>query len=316
MKSKLLIVLCTLVLLIGALGMTASADADVIILQEDTASITVTEDTYLNLNGFDVSSVTVSGGKLYVFDGQTDDFTVADGNYGTITTITGEFAAADGYVMVNDGGYSFHKVDLSLTDMSLRAENVGLYCKSNFLGDEVVAENVNTFGVALSIKGEPNAENLNEDCRYSTFPGSKFAEGNATSTLLKDIMKTGNAYLTNKVNANTPVYASAYIQLKDGSYIFGECQSRSLKQQAQGANGLWTVLTDAQKSAMKELFTTFQSVMKDWDLTGISLGELADVVYDAQTWYEEFMSLPIANNNMTVAERRQLTLDHFRLQLS
>ena len=209
MARKLIIIACALTLLIGVLSMTAAAESDVIILQADTASLTIEQDTYLNLNGFDVESVTVSGGKLYIFDGQTDDFTVADGNYGKIASITGDFTAAESYVMVSDGGYSFHKVDLSLTDMSLRAENVGLYCKSNFAGDEVVAANVKTFGVALSIKEAPNAENLEEKCRYSTFSGEKFAQGSATSTLLKDVMKSGNAYLINKTNANTPVYASA-----------------------------------------------------------------------------------------------------------
>ena len=316
MKNRMTTVLFVLVLLVGLLGMTASAEADVLILQENTDSITITQDTYLNLNGFDVGSVTVSSGKLYVFDGQTDDFTVADGNYGKITSINGDFAAAEGYVMVNEDGYSFHKVDLSLTDMSLRAENVGLYCKSNFAGDEVVAEHVKTFGVALSIKGEPTVENLNEDCQYSTFSGSKFADGKATSTILKGIMKVGNANLMNRINADTPVYARAYIQMDDGSYTFGQCQSRSLKQQAQGVNGIWTLLSDEQKDSMRNLFAAFQSVMKNWDLTGISLGEYADIVDDANTWYEEFMKLPIVNSQMTLQERRQLALDAFRLQLS
>lgn len=317
MTRKFLLVMCALVLLIGALGMTASAEADVIILQEDTASITVTEDTYLNLNGYDVGSVTVSSGKLYIFDSQTDDFTVADGNYGKITTITGDFAAAEGYVMVNDGGYSFHKVEMKLTDMSLRAETVGLYCKSEFAGDEVVAQNVKTYGVALSVKGVPNAENLDDTCQRSSF--ADFTNGKATSTMLNGILKTGNAYLINKVNADTPVYANAYIEMKDGSIVFGEYQSRSLKMQVQGINGMWCLLTDAQKAAMKELFTTFQSVMKSWDLTGISYGDYADVFADPYTpyaWYKEFKSLSIARDNMPVEERRQLALDHFRLQLS
>ena len=314
MRSKLLIILCALALMIGLLGMTASAEADVLILQEDTDSITVTQDTYLNLNGFDVGSVTVSSGMLYVFDGQTDDFSVADGNYGKITSINGNYAAAEGYVMVNEDGYSFHKVEMKLTDMSLRSETVGLYCKSEFAGDEVVARNVKTYGVALSIKGAPNAENLDETCERSTFDG--FTNGKATSTMLNGILKTGNAYLTNKVNADTPVYASAYIEMNDGSFVFGQCQSRSLKQQVQGANGMWALLTDAQKSAMKEMFGKFTSIMGKWDLTGISLGEYADVVADPYTWYEEFMNLPIANNDMTVRERRQLALDYFRLQLS
>ena len=42
----------------------------------------------------------------------------------------------------------------------------------------------------------------------------------------------------------------------------------------------------------------------------------ANIVADPKTWYEEFMALPIANENMTTDELRQLCVDAFKANLS
>lgn len=42
----------------------------------------------------------------------------------------------------------------------------------------------------------------------------------------------------------------------------------------------------------------------------------AGIVIDTKTWYDEFMALPIANENMTEQELRQLCVDAFRLNMS
>ena len=44
--------------------------------------------------------------------------------------------------------------------------------------------------------------------------------------------------------------------------------------------------------------------------------EFAGIVADPKTWYEEFMALPIANENMTEDELRQLAADAFRVNLT
>ena len=299
MKNRLLTVLCVFALLIGAFGIAAAAvDANTvatidaqgfdnlqdalaaegqIVLHKDIdETVVIEKDTYIDLNGHNIAAVNVTAGTLYVSDCQTDDFTVADGVYGKIASASGNVVAARDYLMVDEEGLSFHKVDLTLTAMSLRAEKAGLYCKSNFGGDEVVAKYVKTFGVAMSIQGEPTAENLNETCRYSSFAGSKFATGEATSTLLKGIMKEEHAYLFNKVNAETPVYARAYIQLKDGSYVFGTCESRSLRDQTEAIDYGFAELTDSQKNAAVEMFRSFKSVIKNWDVSALPEAYQAD----------------------------------------
>ena len=278
MKKRILTLVCILALLVAALGIAAAAEADVITLNENLETYEVTKDTYLNLNGYSIENVTVNEGvSLYVFDKETDDYTVADGKYGKIAEYTGNVSAAEGYAKIESDGYSFHKVDLSLTSMSLRADEAGLYCKSSFLGDEVVAENVKTFGVAMSIKGEPTEQNLKDTCAYSSFAGSKFATGEATSTLLKGIMKERNGYLVNNANATTLVYAKAYIQLQDGSYVFGECQSRNMKDQVEAiADEAWEKLSAEQQKAVVSMYRKFSDVMDQWSVTKVEAATLFD----------------------------------------
>ena len=44
--------------------------------------------------------------------------------------------------------------------------------------------------------------------------------------------------------------------------------------------------------------------------------QYAGIVIDTKTWYDEFMALPIANENMTEQELRQLCVDAFRLNMT
>lgn len=259
----------------GYISLIVSTDEDVV----------VDKDIYLALNGNSVTGkVTVNEGcTLYGMDNYTDDYTVADGKYGKLTNVTGTVAgvpvdsdlAEDGYLAINESGaYSFHRVNLQIYAMNLRAEETGIYYKSNFAGDELVASNVESFGVALSLLATPNAENLEELCKYSVITGFESGEssnrGNTNSTLLKGIMKTTNSDARNRLNANTPVYGNAYILTTDGRYLFGEVVSRSLTEQLQGVDQLWDSLSTVQSNTVLEMYKTYTSVMKNWDIPNIT----------------------------------------------
>jgi len=320
------------------------ADAeDIIRLQRDTEEeVTVTGEVFLDLNGHDIAKVNAENGALYVMDSQTSDFVAkTEDDYGVIRAYVGdvqEYCAPEeyggfGWLMFNDNGTnaSFHYVELRVTDMVLQpktegeeAYNPNIYYKCAFKADDFVAEKVETFGVALSVIEAPSAQNLEDKCGYSKFtgfqPGPNGNEQN-TGTVLKGIMKETNANLINKRNSTIPIYGSAYIQLANDEYVFGDCGSRTLKEQTQKAHSRWTLLNtnseadNIKKAALKELSGRYPSVMESWDLPDLDQ-KYNDVVYDASTWYEEFVNLPIVNSNMSEAELRQLVVDAFRLQLS
>ena len=128
--KRFLSAFCALAMLLSVLNLAVFASAEddtaqnvqsteatgVITLQEDTADLTVTEDTYLDLNGYDITNVVVTGGTLYCSDSKTDDYAVADGDYGKITgTIEGNVVADQGYLQIAEAdGISFHCVNLEI----------------------------------------------------------------------------------------------------------------------------------------------------------------------------------------------------------
>ena len=265
-------------------ALTACDKGLITLLKNNTETVTISKDTCIDLNGFSLlGAVTVAeDATLYGMDSETDDFTVADGTYGKITKATGNVQGLeetlghtkDSYLMINESGsISFHRVQLQLTAMSFRPEAMGLYYKSTFAADEKVAENVERFGVALSVVGEPNAENFASQCKASWFTGFQSgANGNAAdtcSTLLKGIMKLTNKKETNVSNATLPVYGRAYVLTTDGRYVFGHSNSRTLQRQVKDVNKIWSSLTSAQKLAVQEVYNQYEEIMSSWSLGNI-----------------------------------------------
>jgi len=245
-------------------------------LQKDVeANITATKNMLLDLNGYDITgNVTANSNvEIAVMDSQTADFTVEDENgYGKILGTVSGLKAEDDYIMITEeDGVSFHCVDLTIKAMTLRPAESGVYFKSDFAGDELVAGKVEAFGVALSVKDVPNADNLGKTSLYSRFTqfnaGKQDAE--VTSTLLRRVMKTTNADQVNHRNANMPVYGRAYILTADGEYIFGESVSRTFKEQVEAVDTMWSQLSETQQTAMEQMYEQFADVMDEWTLPNL-----------------------------------------------
>lgn len=259
-----------LVFLLGAaiLGVSAAQTQDMIVLEADATGLEFTGDTYVDLNGYSISGVTVTNGTLYCMDSQTADYTVADGMYGRLTEVSGAVQAAEGYLQVTeDGGSSFHKVDLEITDMTLRPASAGVYYQCNFSGDEVVAARVERYGVALSLHGEPTADALGVASYFTDFQAGQ-GSNSGSSTLLKGIMKPTNRQQVNAKNAELEVYGRAYIQTVDG-YMLGTAVKRSLRQQVELVDAMWDTLDADQKAAVAQLYETYPAVMSGWDIPNI-----------------------------------------------
>ena len=272
---------------------------DVIKLEQNVTTMTVNKDVYVDLNGKNIVTLTVNGGAFYGLDSQTDDYDIdADnhtgyGKIGTINNIDGKVTGApvdvlptedtdtypngfkDGYLMVTEDGYgtSFHRINLQIYTMKLKAETVGLYYKSKFGGDALVAANVAKYGIACSIVEEPTAANLDEKCKLSSFTGFVAGEnaGENTSTLISGVMRETNPSLINNRNANMAVYGRAYILTKDNQYLLGSCQSRNLKKQVELASEdrYWNGYTAPQKEEIAAMYKKYVSVMSNWDVSNI-----------------------------------------------
>ena len=272
--KRILSMLCVLAIMLGMITVPAFAAAesavqqDVTVLSADAENLTVESDTYIDLNGHSIAGVTVAdGATLYVSDSQTDDYDVADGIYGAVTGISGAVAAAEGYIAITEeGAVSYHKVDLTLTSMTLRPAVAGVYYNSAFAADAVVARNVVSYGVALSVAAEPTAENLDTLCGYSTITG--FEEGEKSGTLLTGVMNESNTDYANDRNAAMAIYGRAYIKTAEG-YTFGACASRNLKTQVEAIDTVFASLKEAQSAAILAMYAAYESVMANWNVPNI-----------------------------------------------
>ena len=249
----------------------ADANSEIQLIGDVTQTITVSKDLCLDLNGFDlVGNVTATAGAtLYVLDSQTDDYTVSDSNgYGRIIGTATGVRAWDGYVMLTEtDGISFHRVELRITAMTLRASCAGVYFKCQFAGDEVIARNVDGYGVALSVDGVPTADAPGTCSRYEDFTTQNGVTVN--STLLEGIMHPMQSDEINEQHAAMPVYGRPYILTKDGQYIFGECVNRTFRQQVEMVDAMWPELTDVQKATVIDMYWSYYAVMDNWDIPNI-----------------------------------------------
>ena len=246
-----------------------------------TGDVTVDKTVILDLNGKNINgTVTVWEGKtLYGADLTTDDYDIEDGIYGKIKAVTGSvtslLARVDGtkdYLMVKEtDGVSFHRVNLTLTHITLTPENASVKYKSAFEGDRLVAENVKQFGIAFHLTEAPNVNNLTLEThsRFTDFQPGPNMNGTTAGTSVVNVMTTDRDEYHNGMNAKRSVYGSAYILTNDGEYLFGQVVSRSFREVVIETDGIWDTLEADQKTAVVELYKRFEDNMKYWGLKNI-----------------------------------------------
>lgn len=89
------------------------------------------------------------------------------------------------------------------------------------------------------------------------------------STSLVNIINISNDSMTNNRNANTVIYVRPYVEMKDGSFVYGDVGSITMKEVAQMVDAIYSTLTDAQKRGLLGMYERFTSCMKGWGLSNI-----------------------------------------------
>ena len=264
----------------------ACTDGNVELLNDTPENVTISKDITLQLNGCSVTGgITVAeGATLYLKDAATDDFTVADGIYGKVAKVTGNVTGAangsDTYLLLSENGaISAHLVRLNIHTMTLRVDNTddkqepGLYYKSDFKGDEKIAPQIDSYGVALSVMTKPDATNLeSSDIRYTAHDhfegGADGNRGHSSSTLLTGILKEQNSDAKNKRNLNLNIYGRAYAKTADGQVIVGNLVERSLLEQLQAIDQMVPSLAEIQVTGVVKLYNKF-GILENYEIPGI-----------------------------------------------
>jgi len=260
-----------------AIGSCALTDR-LVLMADVTADISIDTLIHMDLNGFDITGNISGKGTLACMDNKTDDFTVADGDYGRIrgevrcalTAVTAQApCSSDHYVTVEtEEGISFHCIRLEITEAALRPSCAGIYYLSSFCGDEMVSEEIRSLGVILNAAELPTPENMDTTSLYTVL-GKSVLNKKGYSCLLSGIMKPENEDSENVTRAATDVYAAAYVTLTDGTVLMGQVRSTNLQKQVSGVDAGWKTLSLAQKQAYVAMYQSFSSAMEteDWTVT-------------------------------------------------
>lgn len=171
------------------------------LLADSDEEVTAQGDLYLDLNGYSLQKVTVSG-KLYGMDSATNAYEASGAKIGIVDgTYAAHYRNSDTkrYLAVAEGdGVSFHRFYMGITKVSLVPAATGFGYKAEFYGDAAVQAQIASIGYKLWITE------------------------NAVVTRTADFKNTLTLRLQNFDVANygeTAVNASVMITLTDGSVI-------------------------------------------------------------------------------------------------
>jgi len=236
-------------------------------LYGESNTLNLTKDAVVDLNG---NALAVSGsGKLYGFDSSNDDY---DG-YGIVT---GEVDAAPWYTAPTGGlyvtvtdetGTSFHRLDMVLTNISLRPSAAGIYYTAQWSCDEVLAPQIDNYGMAVSVQDMPGADFAKDADTLYTVSSNLTAGAANTGVLVENIVAAdGN----NAARGAMPVYATTYATLADGTVLLGDSASYSLQQLMESIDRIWPQLSDTQKEGVKTLYKQDPDTFRSWKLYNIT----------------------------------------------
>jgi len=213
----------------------AASTPDSYIKLFENQTLTLTKDCTVDLNG---NTLTVSGNyTLYGMDSSGDDYTVGAGKAilteGAKTVLRTTVFDGREYISILEGDTAtYHRLGMKLTDVTLRTNNCGVFYKATWDCDSVLAALVENYGVALSLYKEPD-EGFATDrlIRAVTYDGAELVSGEkrGDGVIIKNVMKQTLSDEKNDQRGQMPIYAKAYLTLKDGTKLLSDGAGYSLK---------------------------------------------------------------------------------------
>ena len=150
-------------------------------------------------------------------------------------------------------------VEIGVTAVTLRPEAAGLYFNGSFRVDESVT--VRRQGITLSLfNNMPVADGTDETCLYTTAD---------TSVLVSDILKRDNGRADNIRNGVITIYARAYVELTDGTYVYSDVADANLQEVVQIADQQLDSLTEVQRTEIGSMYAAFKDTMDLWQIPNL-----------------------------------------------
>ena len=261
-------------------ALAASDSNNPLVLCMNLDALTLTQTTYIDLNGCNITNVTTGSYKLYVKDSQTSDFDVADGNYGKILSAdkAANVAAMSYFLKVTENGaVSFHEYYVELTDLVINTIQRGITYKSTFNGDQLVKDQIKEFGIAMRAYSAPNTTSIwaDPDCKtHVAMPQELWQVGNTTNSVksvyVSNIIDPTLDAATNQARAQVGIFGRPYIQLNDGTMLFGEACGFSMQEAVEYVDSFWNdpvhPLSEEAKQDLVALYKTYSTLMESWNI--------------------------------------------------
>jgi len=193
--------------------------------------VVLTKDCAIDICG---PTVNVSGAyTVYGLDSSGDDFTIPTGKLipaaETAVASNTDVCGKQYIAVTEETGTSFHRIQAQITEVALRPSVDGLYYTGSFGCDELVGANIESYGIAVSTVNMPGADFMtDDDTLYTEFIGSTMENGaKKTGVLISGIMKEERTAELNSAYGQMPIFATAFLKLKDGSVVLSDTDSHT-----------------------------------------------------------------------------------------
>ena len=241
-----------------ALAAYDSATEYVVLKADVEADITLTQDLYIDLAGYDLSgSVNLNGFRLYGMDSTTREY--SDANVGVLkATLTGGAPEAQfkddtrlggiyRYMAVSGTeGYTFHRFYMGITKVSLAPAVTGFGYKAEFYADATAQTRIELVGYSLQLADFKPVTCNTEFKNNVTLRVSNYDIANHGETTLK---------------------AAATVTLNDGTVIESSACAYTMRQMLEIINGRFAGFNRSQKLATRNMCQA-QDVVQ-WDVANI-----------------------------------------------
>ena len=121
------------------------------------------------------------------------------------------------YVTLENERFSAHRLEIAITHAVLRPRVAGMYYQACWECDSVLAANISSCGIGVSLTDMPGEDLLaDSDTLYTV------GDFDSNSVLIENIFSPEDSLDENALRGEMPVYAAAYARLADGTVLVGE----------------------------------------------------------------------------------------------
>ena len=241
-----------------------------VVLTENVADLTVEGELHLDLNGF--TATNVSADTLIVWDSSATATTAGTGSLTTTAQVEKDqnVNGVRYITLEKDGVYTFHVLQLQLSAVTLRTNQAGIYYKATMICDPILKAEIAYHGIALSVKGMPDATFMKDtSVSYTQIAGAPaefFTSGSVFNIFRNDISAERNA-----ARGEMKICANPYLEFSDGTILTAtNGDTWSLRDVMGYLDANFETLDSKAQAQVQVFYATWADAMATWELENLA----------------------------------------------